>query len=68
MSSSKMNTTDNWEKVTLPSNTLTVPKYVGNWEIGKGNRLFFSTLKKPNWFHRKMTHLILGWVWHDTTT
>ena len=68
MSSSKMNTTKNWEKVPLPSNGLTLPKYVGNWEIGKGSKTFFSTLKKPNWVHRKMTHLILGWVWHDTTT
>lgn len=68
MSSSKMNTTKNWEKLHLPSNSLTLPKYVGKWEIGKGSGTSFSTLKKLNWFHRKMTQLILGWVWHDTTT
>lgn len=21
--------------------------------------------KKPNWFHRKMIHLVFGWVWED---
>ena len=69
----KMNRTKDWQKLPLPETkfkygTTFVPKYVGNWEIGKGSGTFFSTLKKPNWFHRKMTHLILGWVWHDTTT
>ena len=61
----KMNRTKDWQKVLLPE-----PKfiYVGKWEIGKGSGISFSTLKKPNWFHRKMTHLILGWVWHDNTT
>ena len=71
---SKFNTTKDWVKVPLPDPTprrynnltsLTLPKYVGKWEIGKGSGLYFSTLKKPNWFHRKMTQLILGWIWHD---
>ena len=61
----KMNRTKDWQKIPLPDQSLTLPKYVGEWEIGKGNRLYFSTLKKPNWFHRKMTQLILGWIWHD---
>ena len=71
---SKFNTTKDWQKVPLPDTGITLPKftpfppfpkYVGNWEIGKGSGLYFSTFKKPNWFHRKMTQLILGWVWHD---
>ena len=65
--SSKTNTTKDWQKVPLPETKFkygtTLPKYVGNWEIGKGSGLCFYTFKKP-----KMTHLILGWVWHDTTT
>ena len=63
----KMNRTKDWQKIPLPDQSLTLPKYVGKWEIGKGNRLYFSTLKKPNWFHRKMTQLILGWIWHDNS-
>ncbi len=68
--SSKTNTTKDWQKLHLPEFKYgtTLPKYVGNWEVGKGSGIYFSTLKKPNWFHRKMTHLVLGWVWHDTTT
>ena len=71
---SKFNTTKDWQKVPLPnptprrynnSTSINLPKYVGNWEIGKGSGLYFSTFKKPNWFHRKITHLILGWVWND---
>ena len=62
---SKFNTTKNWVKVPLPDPSLTLPKYVGKWEIGKGSGVYFSTLKKPNWFHRIMTQLILGWIWHD---
>tara|TARA_R110000787_G_C13381274_1_gene441838 strand:+ start:518 stop:721 length:204 start_codon:yes stop_codon:yes gene_type:complete len=64
----KMNRTKDWQKVPLPETKSFVdylPKYVGKWEMGKGNKFYFFTLKKPNWFHRKMTHLILGWVWHD---
>jgi len=64
----KMNRTKDWQKVPLPKYGITLPIYVGSWEIGKGSGIYFSTLKKPNWFHRKMIHLILGWVWHDNTT
>ena len=70
--SSETNTTKNWQKVPLPETKFkygfTLPIYVGNWEIGKGSGICFSTLKKPNWFHRKLTHLILGWVWHSKHT
>ena len=62
----KFTTTDNWENVLrLKDSSLSLPKYVGNWEVGKGSGLHFSTFKKPNWFHRKITHLILGWIWID---
>ncbi len=61
---SKFNTTKDWQKITIPPIS-GLPKYVGRWEIGKGNGTFFSALKKPNWFHRKITQLILGWIWHD---
>jgi hypothetical protein len=48
--------------------TLTItnlPKYVGMYEIGKDSGTWFSLFKKPNWFHRTMVRLILGWVWKD---
>lgn len=38
-------------------------KYVGNYVIN--DVLHFSFQKKPNWFHRKMTRLLLGWKWVD---
>ena len=62
---SKFNTTKDWQKVPSLDLSLNLPIYVGKWEIGKGSGTYFCTLKKPNWFHRKMTHLILGWIWHD---
>ena len=40
-------------------------KYVGTYELGKDSGTYFSLLKKPNWFHRTMVRLILGWVWKD---
>ena len=35
--SNKFNTTKDWVKVPLPNTSFTLPKYVGNWEIGKGS-------------------------------
>jgi len=45
--------------------TLQLPTYVGMYEVGKDSGTWFSLLKKPNWFHRTMVRLILGWVWKD---
>ena len=61
----KYNTTDNWQKVPLIKPESFLPKYVGNWELGKGTGMHFSMLKKPNWFNRVMTNILLGWVWID---
>jgi hypothetical protein len=41
-----------------------VPNTVGCWRMN-GNFHVYVT-EKPNWFHRKMTKLLLGWVWIDT--
>ena len=44
-------------------NQIATPKYVGMYKV---DRFFsFSLAKKPNWFHRKMVKLILGWEWQD---
>lgn len=61
----KLNRTKDWQKVPLPDKSLMLPGYAGNWEIGKGSGILIYTLKEPNWFRKKMTHLILGWVWHS---
>ena len=62
----KFTTTDNWENVLrLKDSSLSLPKYVGNWEVGKGTGVHFFMLKKPNWFNRIITNLLLGWIWID---
>lgn len=45
---------------------LTNPKYVGGYKLGKSPYcMIFNFTKKPCWFHRKMTKLLLGWEWVD---
>jgi len=62
----KYNTTDNWKHVPiLKASSLCSSKYVGKWELGKGTGIHFFMLKKPNWFNRIITNLILGWIWRD---
>lgn len=39
------------------------PKKVGYYKINKGLHIYFTN--KPNWFHRFMTKLLLGWQWVD---
>jgi hypothetical protein len=41
------------------------PKYVGAYRIGGPTGLAISLSKKPNWFHRHMMRLCLGWEWVD---
>jgi hypothetical protein len=41
-----------------------MPKYIGGYTIVEG--FVVSTVKKPNWFHRTMCKLILGWEWRDS--
>lgn len=43
-------------------NTL-ILKAVGCYEIN--SHLRFTFYKKPHWFHRKITKILLGWVWID---
>ena len=39
------------------------PQPVGKYEIG--HRIYVMFYKKPTWFYRKMTRLLLGWKWTD---
>lgn len=38
------------------------PRIVGYWKIVD---LQVSASRKPNWFHRMMTRVLLGWEWRD---
>jgi hypothetical protein len=41
----------------------TPSKNAGWYNINEHLKFIFE--KKPNWFHRKMTYLLLGWKWVD---
>jgi hypothetical protein len=43
----------------------TLPKYVGCYCLGGKNGFCISFEKKPNWFHRTMMKVCLGWEWKD---
>lgn len=47
--------------------SMSMPKYVGAYQLGGkfGLRIMFQ--EKPNWLHRTMMKLCLGIVWIDTT-
>jgi hypothetical protein len=46
--------------------TISPPGYVGGYKIGKDPySIIFNLTNKPNWFHRQMMKLCLGWVWVD---
>jgi len=40
------------------------PKYVGYYYFGD-KALCIAFEKKPNWFHRTMMKVCLGWKWED---
>lgn len=40
-----------------------IRKSVGWYKIGDG--IYYGLYTKPNWFHRKMVRIILGWIWED---
>jgi hypothetical protein len=42
-------------------------KYVGMYCLGGRNGFCISFEKKPNWFHRTMMKVCLGWEWTDVT-
>ena len=42
------------------------PKYVGMYCLGGNPGFCINLANKPNWFHRTMMKLCLGWEWRDT--
>ena len=62
------NVPDPWAVSITENNigTLTLsgfPKTAGCWRISGDFHVHVS--KRPNWFHSKMTKLLLGWEWVD---
>jgi hypothetical protein len=43
----------------------TVHNYIGMYCLGGKNGFCISFEKKPNWFHRTMMKVCLGWEWND---
>ena len=39
------------------------PNYVGGYRLGTDHYFQFNLTYKPNWFHRTMMKLCLGWEW-----
>jgi len=70
----KMEEHDNTGKKVLNSgkkefkiNEIKIPVYVGGYNIS-GDKVYkyrFNYTKKPSWFHRFSTRLLLGWIWED---
>jgi hypothetical protein len=44
---------------------ITVPNYAGMYCLGGKNGFCISFEKKPNFFHRTMMKVCLGWEWKD---
>jgi len=44
---------------------ISVPNYVGCYKLA-GLSIFLE--KKPNWFHRTMMKMCLGWEWVNNNT
>lgn len=42
---------------------LKIPEYVGGYRLGGEYGLQINFTYKPNWFHRTMMKLCLGWEW-----
>lgn len=44
------------------------PPVVGYWVLPCSDTAYktmFAAYSKPNWFHRKMMKLLIGWTWED---
>lgn len=49
----------------VPLATIQTPTYVGGYRLGGEYGVTFHFTFKPNWFHRTMMRLCLGWEWID---
>ena len=51
----------------VPMATIQTPTFVGRYILGGEYGLKIGFTYKPNWFHRTMMKLCLGWEWIDNT-
>ena len=42
-----------------------LPNYAGCYQLGGSQGLMVYLSKKPNWLHKKLMKLCLGWEWID---
>ena len=50
--------------ITAFQTNFNIPNYVGGYRLGKEiHHMQFNLTYKPNWFHRTMVKLCLGWEW-----
>ena len=49
----------------VPLATIQTSTYVGGYRLGGEYGVQFNFTYKPNWFHRTMMKLCLGWEWID---
>ena len=67
----KTKTVDNLVTVKAPTTqepsmrVLTVNNHVGYYCLGDKMGFCIAFEKKPNWFHRTMMKMCLGWKWID---
>ena len=57
---------DTTQRTTFNPVSYTAPVYSGCWTIGGSEGMRICLVKRPNWFHQKMTRLLIGWKWADT--
>ena len=55
---------DDPNTLTLSGFRVQLHKTVGCWRISGDFHVYVS--ERPNWFHRRMTKLLLGWTWQDS--
>ena len=48
-----------------PFATIQTPTFVGGYRLGGELGFQINFTYKPNWFHRTMMKLCLGWEWID---
>ena len=49
----------------VPMATIQIPTFVGGYRLGGELGFQINFTYKPNWFHRTMMRLCLGWEWID---
>ena len=49
----------------IQNGSIKLPKRIGKYCIGSGDGFCIHFIKKPNWLHRTMMKVCLGWKWEN---